>query len=77
MALLLTAYLVLSAFALPLRKRNAHTRRVRRKVGQLNVTSTPVKYMRDLLSNIADEEGKPTDLSQNPTTVWCFRDEGG
>lgn len=76
MALLLVAYLALSASGLPPRKRNAHIQRVRRKVGQLNITSTPVEYMRDLLSNIADEDGKPTDLVQNPTTVWCFMDEG-
>ena len=75
-ALLLVAYLALSASGLPPRKRNAHIQRVRRKVGQLNITSTPVEYMRDLLSNIADEDGKPTDLVQNPTTVWCFTDEG-
>ena len=53
--------------------------RVRRKVGQLNLTadSTPVEYMKKVLSSITDEEGKPRYGSLDPTTVWCFLDKGG
>lgn len=76
MVLLVAVCLALSAAAVPLRQRKSHLQRVRRKVGQLNVSSTSVQYMEDLLLKIADEEGKPRNLVQDPLTVWCFMDEG-
>ena len=52
--------------------------RIRRRVGQLNLTadSTPVEYMKQVLSSITNEEGKPRYGARDPTTVWCFLDKG-
>lgn len=50
--------------------------RDRRKVGQLEITTTPLEYMQQVRESIADEEGKPKDLLSTPTTVWCFQDKG-
>lgn len=76
MVLLVVVCLALSAAALPLRQRKSPLQRVRRKIGQLNISSTPMEYMKGLLSKIDDEEGKPRNPVQDPLTVWCFMDEG-
>ena len=48
----------------------------KRKVGQLEITTTPLEYMQHVRDSIADEEGKPKDLLSTPTSVWCFQDKG-
>ena len=47
-------------------------RRLARKVGNLNITSTPEQYMRDLYE---DYEHPSHDLDR-PTDIWCFPDKG-
>lgn len=50
--------------------------RMRRRVGDLNITSTPHEYMRKLFEEYADEDGKPKHDGTKPTDAWCFPDKG-
>lgn len=50
--------------------------RFRRKVGQLEVGSTALTYMREIMSNLADDQHRPRSIQQGPTSVWCFLDRG-
>ena len=50
--------------------------RMRRRVGDLNSTSTAHEYMRKLFEEYADEDGKPKHRGNKPTDAWCFLDKG-
>lgn len=47
--------------------------RFRRKVGNLNITTTLQQYMQDLYEEYASESENRED---KPTDVWCFPDKG-
>jgi hypothetical protein len=50
-------------------------RRIARKIGGLNVTSTPVQYMRSLYEESYELENEKTrQTAGKPTDVWCFPD---
>ena len=52
-------------------------RRIARKIGGLNVTSTPVQYMRSLYEESYELENEKTrQTAGKPTDVWCFPDRG-
>lgn len=80
----ITLILGLSA-ALPTRRRAASETteeetpqpRFARKVGNLNVTSTPVQYVRDLYESTYEQENERTRQTLGkPTDIWCFPDRG-
>lgn len=50
--------------------------RMRRRVGDLNITSTPQEYMRKLFDEYAYEDGRPKHAGSKPTDAWCFPDKG-
>lgn len=54
----------------------APQQRLRRRVGNLNITSTPEQYIRDLYDEYVSESGKPRQGVNKPTDVWCFPDKG-
>ena len=60
----------------PLAPNAQRSERHRRKVAQLEIGSTPMEYMMQLVSNLADERGRPKNYTQDPTSVWCFMDKG-
>ena len=69
------------AFSLPVDQRRTNgvvdepdaSPRFRRRVGNLNITSTLEQYVRDLYEEYASESGYGAD---KPTDVWCFADKG-
>lgn len=54
----------------------ASQQRLRRKVGNLNITSTPEQYIRDLYEEYVTDSGTPRSGADKPTDVWCFPDKG-
>ena len=72
--------------ALPTRRRSKATadetpqlqrQRFARRVSGLNVTSTPVQYMRALYEDAYElENEKMRQTASKPTDVWCFPDRG-
>lgn len=52
------------------------SQRFRRKVGNLNITSTPQEYIRNLYEEYTHENGKPRLGIDRPTDVWVFPDKG-
>lgn len=49
--------------------------RFRRRVGNLNITSTLEQYVHDLYEEYASESGKLRYGADKPTDVWCFPDK--
>lgn len=79
--LLLLAVFVTLAACLPMRPQETtndeeELTRFRRKIGHLNITSTPREYIRTLFDDYAYEDGKPRYGADRPTDVWCFPDKG-
>lgn len=56
-------------------KLNEPALRFRRKAGQHNGLD-PLEYMKKLRESMASSSGTPTDLDNNPTSVWCLLDQG-
>ena len=51
--------------------------RLRRKVANLDLSSGPVEYMKQLRSSLTNEDGNPTmDREDDPTNVWGLVDRG-
>ena len=50
--------------------------RVARKAGNLNETSTPQQYMRNLYEDYELENSKTRQSTDKPTDIWCFPDKG-
>jgi hypothetical protein len=51
--------------------------RLRRKVSDLDLTSGPVEYMKQLRSSLTNEDGSPTmEREDDPTSVWGLVDKG-
>ena len=51
--------------------------RLRRKVADLDLTSGPIEYMKQLRSSLTNEDGSPTmEREDDPTTVWGLVDKG-
>lgn len=71
------------AFSLPVEQRRANgvadepetSARFRRRVGNLNITSTLEQYIRDLYEEYASESGRLRYGADKPTDVWCFADK--
>ena len=56
---------------------NQPQERARRKVANLDVTSGPVEYMKELRSSLTNEDGSPTmESDDDPTSVWGLVDRG-
>ena len=81
-AFLLVAMMVGPAISLPMQQRPASAtdqesmQRMRRRVGNLNITSIPQQYVQELFDEYAFEDGKPRHGTARPTDVWCFPDKG-
>lgn len=56
-------------------KLNEAALRFRRKAGQYDGLD-PLEYMKKLRESMASSNGTPTDLDNNPTSVWCLLDQG-
>ena len=56
----------------------SHAReRLRRKVSDLDLSSGPVEYMKELRSSLTNADGTPTmEREDDPTTVWGLVDKG-
>jgi hypothetical protein len=68
-------------FSLPVERRRTNgmadePERFRRRVGNLNITSTLEQYVHDLYEEYASESGKLRYGADKPTDVWCFPDKG-
>ena len=51
--------------------------RLRRKVADMDVTTGPVEYMKQLRSSLTNEDGNPTmEREDDPTNVWGLVDRG-
>lgn len=51
--------------------------RSKRKVADLDLTSGPVEYMKQLRSSLTNEDGSPTmEREDDPTSVWGLVDKG-
>ena len=51
--------------------------RMNRKVADLDLTSGPIEYMKQLRSSLTNEDGSPTmEREDDPTTVWGLVDKG-
>lgn len=56
---------------------NKQQGRARRKVADLDVTSGPVEYMKQLRSSLTNDDGSPTmERDDDPTNVWGIVDRG-
>lgn len=54
-----------------------HQQRMRRKVADLDLSSGPVEYMKQLRSSLTNEDGSPTmEREDDPTSVWGLVDKG-
>ena len=67
--------------AAPLLSRNTFSdqpqTRLRRKVANLDLSSGPIEYMKQLRSSLTNEDGSPTmDRDDDPTNVWGLVDRG-
>ena len=57
---------------------NSHAeivRRFRRKVGNYDGVG-PLEYMQNLRDSKVDDRGVPKDIENNPTSTWCFMEQG-
>lgn len=51
--------------------------RLRRKVSDLDLSSGPLEYMKQLRSSLTSEDGSPTmEGEDDPTSVWGLVDKG-
>ena len=50
--------------------------RVRRKIGNLDTSTGPMEYMKQLRNNLTHSNGKPKNGEEDPTSVWCILDKG-
>ena len=51
--------------------------RLRRKASDLDLSSGPVEYMKQLRSSLTNEDGSPTmERDDDPTSVWGLVDKG-
>ena len=56
---------------------SVHQQRTRRKVSDLDVSTGPVEYMKQLRSSLTNEDGSPTmEREDDPTSVWGLVDKG-
>ena len=56
---------------------NLALERPRRKVADMDVSSGPVEYMKQLRSSLTNENGSPTlEREDDPTNVWGLVDRG-
>ena len=82
--LLVLQMMVASIVGLPVHQRHTTSsddaaeparRRFSRKVGNLNITSSPEQYVRELYDNYVSESNTRT-AANRATDVWCFPDKG-
>lgn len=58
-------------------KEQQRLQREQRRVGKLDTSAGPKEYMKSLVSQLTDENGRPKNLTEDPTNIWCLLDQGG
>ena len=57
-------------------KEQQRLQREQRRVAELDTSAGPKEYMKTLVSELTDEDGRPKNLTGAPTDIWCLLDQG-